>query len=346
MTYHSPSAQVPMSLPLRYNRFHECIKKCHVCPKWGANHNGRVGCLILEESGVCCCRIDAHILNGGGCLDTANPQFDACEVKREPRRAKRNAEAPSTPWQPGPYPIVNALHELARTNGHPQATCTLPPAVTSLSLLDHHLSRQTDCLDSWVRAGLQIISVNASDEIERLTQVYPQVSQWIVSDERSEGYDRQTQRITSLTDVTIQLDRQILLINSDIEIVGSPLILSSAIASGDAVIGIRHNYRRKHRDAIREPYGLDAFTFTPDQARSLPRLGFAIGRPMWDYWIPIHFASIGQRMTVIGEPFFYHLAHTPFWNHREWKMGETWVIENYGAICTSQMRKAMPYPPK
>jgi hypothetical protein len=31
--------------------------------------------MVLEESGICCCRIDSHILNGGGCLDLETPRF-------------------------------------------------------------------------------------------------------------------------------------------------------------------------------------------------------------------------------------------------------------------------------
>jgi adenine/guanine phosphoribosyltransferase-like PRPP-binding protein len=223
-------------------------------------------------------------------------------------------------------------------------------AVTALSEQPHHRTRQTQCLDSWVRFGLSIIAVNTADEISRLREVYPQVSRWIESDEETGSYRYPTQKIKRLAKVAEEIDKPILLINSDIEIEGEQLTLIDRLADKSLVVGIRWNYDGELANASREPWGMDAFVITPEMSRTIPNLEMGIGRPTWDYWLAYHFESLGYKMDFIGDPMFFHAAHTILWDDREWFIGADRVGEHYGIDIHTDfhaevLRRRWPFPP-
>jgi hypothetical protein len=197
-------------------------------------------------------------------------------------------------------------------------------AVTSLSLLPNHLAVQNTCLDTWKRAGFTIHSKNRSDDIDQLKQTYPQVSHWHICDDVPTEYQTKTQSIHALAQTAAEIGQRIMLINSDIEIHGEQRIIREAVEDGAVLVGIRHDYAQQWWLGSRFIWGLDAFTFTPDQARALPYDPYAIGKPVWDYWLPQWFRTIGQRMTFIGEPLFFHKLHKTNWNLQEWSMAAQW----------------------
>ena len=222
-------------------------------------------------------------------------------------------------------------------------------AVTSLSLLPNHLAVQARCLDTWRRSGLTIHSKNRSDEIELLRDLYPQVSQWHVCDKVPTEYKTtRTQSIHALAQTAAETGQRIMLINSDIEIHGEQRIIREAVATG-VMVGIRHDYAENWWQGSRFVWGLDVFSFTPEQALALPYAPFSIGKPVWDYWLPQHFRSIGQRMNFVGEPLFFHKLHPTNWSEAEWNMGAGWFADRFGFMRTQpesvEFRKSLPYPP-
>jgi hypoxanthine phosphoribosyltransferase len=224
-------------------------------------------------------------------------------------------------------------------------------AVTAISEQPHHLTRQTQCLDSWVRFGLTINAVNTAEQISRLRDVYPQVSNWIESDEETGSYRYPTQKIKRLCRVAEDINHTIMLINSDIELEGKQSLLVDRLGPKKLVAGIRWNYDGELHNSSREPWGIDAFVITPEMSRSLPNLEMGIGRPTWDYWLPYHFKREGYELDFVGEPLFFHEAHTILWDDREWFLGADRVGAHYGIDIHTEfnsniLRKQWPYPPE
>lgn len=225
-------------------------------------------------------------------------------------------------------------------------------AVTSLSPSQKALQRQTAALNSWVQFGLSIVAVQRGEEVASLRSVYPQVGTWIKCEESRGLYARETQLIKNLAMVANQTGRSALLINSDIEIYGrQDDLLSRLELPKSLVVGIRFNYAASGTHAYREKYGLDVFVLTPAMARSLPDSPLSIGRPVWDYWLPAHFQSLGYSMEFIGDPLFFHRAHCVNWTQDEWMLGAQWLESKYGedvfsvATCVD-FRQRLPFPPK
>ena len=221
-------------------------------------------------------------------------------------------------------------------------------AVTSLSRLPNHLAVQSRCLDTWIRAGLTIHAKNRSEEVDELQALYPQVDHWHICDTVPTEYKTRTQSIHSLAQTAVATGQKILLINSDIEIHGEQRIIREAV--DDAVlVGIRHDYQHYWWQGSRFVWGLDVFSFTPEQALALPYAPFSIGKPVWDYWLPQHFRSIGQRMNFVGEPLFFHKMHQTNWSEAEWITGAGWFADRFGFMRTQPesvvFRKSLPFPP-
>lgn len=195
-------------------------------------------------------------------------------------------------------------------------------AVTSLNPKPVRWARQAVCLQSWLDYGLDVLTVNTTAELQTLS--LPERVTGVACDELSTIYDRPTQLITSLLRVGAATGMPILLINSDIQIHGDGELLDTALQQKDALtIGVRYNHpARLTRDrARREPYGLDVFLVQPDLVREVPDLPFAIGKPMWDYWLPHVARSCGRRLLWLGEPLLFHENHPLGWSQSEWHVG-------------------------
>jgi hypothetical protein len=219
-------------------------------------------------------------------------------------------------------------------------------AVTSLSPLAHHHDRQPICIDSWVKHGLQVVSVNTTAEVALLRNRYPQVTKWIVCDEVGTTYKKPTQLINNILGVSLALNSPILAINSDIEIYGHQSRLLNLVRGLNMAIGIRHNYESSVLNATREPYGLDSFLVHPKHVRDIPKAIYSIGRPFWDYWLPWHMMRQGFEWNWIGEPLFYHKSHTLNWSNEDWQIGYEWAVGHYQeSVDWVEWRKSMPFPP-
>lgn len=218
-------------------------------------------------------------------------------------------------------------------------------AVTSLNPNPARWDRQRKCLKSWVRHGLPVITVNTQDELDRLD--LPEGVRGVACENLTRHYDRPTQFVSSLTAVGRDAASPFMLINSDIEISGNVAVLDRALQHRDKLtIGVRHNHQvgQPLRTARFESSGLDVFLMTPDMGATVPEAPFGIGKPVWDYWMPQHFRSLGVQFHWIREPFFFHERHELGWSRSEWKVGCEYLGEMYDVHLgygSSEFRKSL-----
>jgi hypothetical protein len=194
------------------------------------------------------------------------------------------------------------------------------------------MQRQLRCLTSWFKLGVRPLVVNTAKELEDIKSLLPSWCESVASEDVTQCYDRPTQLINSLVNVGITRDVPFLLLNADIEIIGKCNVLIKALEHTDKLtIGVRYNYSTgSPRRATKEAYGLDAFMLSPALARTLPVSPLGIGKPMWDYWLPYHFRSLGIAFNWIDTPYFFHEKHELGWNKNEWEMGKKWMMDTYG----------------
>ena len=196
--------------------------------------------------------------------------------------------------------------------------------VTSLSPLPSHQEQQAIALESWKRFGLNVVSVNLPEEIRTLEEKYD--IEFIETTESCNQFNRKLPTINSLANVSIVRDTPIMLLNSDCALYGSQKLVLDVKHVG---IGIRHNWSEHLSDATQEQWGLDAFILQPEHARSLPRLPFGIGQPMWDYWVAWHMQQAGFQVDWIGGKLIYHKSHPTNWTPEDCQVGRNWITEYY-----------------
>jgi hypothetical protein len=215
-------------------------------------------------------------------------------------------------------------------------------AVTSLAPQADQFTRQQRALQSWVKFGLGIVAVNTDFEVAKLRNVYPMVSQWIQCPGHPDDSGRQ--RILDLARTANHLGKPILLINSDIVIRGEQSDLTSHINGDTALVGIRNNVRQGQ--VKRERWGFDVFYLTPSITESLPELDwFSMGKPGWDYWLPLHFLTHNIRATYLADRLFYHHCHPVRWSKAENEEALRLLSHHYGHQNLRRLRKRLPFPP-
>lgn len=218
---------------------------------------------------------------------------------------------------------------------HTVAVTSLPPVLKP---------RNIKALESWKRAGLKVISVNSTGEAERIgTGV---VDEFAICDDLPSEFEKKTQYIHNMLHLASEFGKSVLLINSDIEILGSNEILRE-LEPDEVVVGIRTNYTGDYQKPALELWGLDVFYMSNEIARNAPKAVYAIGVPFWDYWFPWVLQKERRRLDWIGAPVFWHERHPVAWTQEDWFKGREWFEETYDLSINWEMwRKRQPFPPR
>lgn len=189
------------------------------------------------------------------------------------------------------------------------------------SFYEKNIERQLHCLNTWKNLGFEVVSVNLISEIQELRSIFP------VQFEPAEPtfrYNRVLPKIHSLLTAPVQTDTRLLL-NSDIEIL-HPI---ENFLSEPPSLGIRRNYIDTPMDGDIERWGIDAFLLPEELCSNFPNLDFAIGQPMFDYWIPWHLERLGVKPRWFADPLFFHKAHPTQWENSSLQTGWDIVYDHY-----------------
>lgn len=219
-------------------------------------------------------------------------------------------------------------------------------AVTALSIARHSITHQRQCIDSWKRFGLDVIAKNTPAEIRILQPDFPDVT-FMPSNDTGIHFAYPTQRIKALAGTALEIDKPVLVINSDIELRGNNAYIQHSDQS--MFVGIRWNYDEAFPHVLTEfRYGIDAFTFTPHQALRLPDdFPFAIGHAMWDYAVPAIMRRHDIELNIVHHPMLFHRNHEQNWSSNDWFFSQQWIEENLGLhieYATPDFRDSLEKP--
>jgi hypothetical protein len=200
--------------------------------------------------------------------------------------------------------------------------------------------RQRECINSWHNMGIPVYALQLPEEIELVSQLYPDVTVIEATPVDNGTWSKQT---PSLDSVVQTCKRQnCILINSDIELTfNDPEEFKQAFVNPTTinnvlVLGIRLDILN-NASAKFNPYGIDVFRLTPDMLNVLPSTAFALGMPGWDYWIPFYLAT--QHKYKIRTYFKYqvqHVEHDDRWNQQDQQMA--WdLIRQYTGLQTKKV---------
>lgn len=197
-------------------------------------------------------------------------------------------------------------------------------AVTSLS----PTTDNTKHINSWKALGLNVISVNHPYDIKLMSGKYD-ITFIPTTSTTEKIFGKPYVRINALIDAGFTLDDQIMLINSDIYLDDSDFILSKIPKDRFTVVS-RYDYDEDPNTAVMNPFGLDVFVLNKDMHVS--KRNYCMGKPMWDYWLPMHMFKKGVPITHVISPFAYHKKHKLRWNSADWMRCGHWFRHEFNVM--------------
>ena len=199
-----------------------------------------------------------------------------------------------------------------------------PLLVTSIA--PHNVENQQRAIESWLRLGFAVTSLNAASEIVNLK---PRVGNNVefVTVQRDALADC-GKPMVYLNDVMAFFasrgTRVCGLINSDIHLRAKPEAIRYLLdeARNSVVLASRTDVNSLD-DAAGEVYkfGFDMFLFDTAILEILPSTEFCLGQPWWDYWLASHFINKSPQsapckfsLKLVAFPLAVHVKHEKYWD--------------------------------
>jgi hypothetical protein len=193
---------------------------------------------------------------------------------------------------------------------------SVPPRTTRIvNGHDFGPSYQRACIDSWVAAGFDVISINPENEIAELQKYDYPINYLISPNPRPKIFEFLKEASRSPSDLTGIINADCLLLNYPAFVQG---ILSGA-RDGLVMLERVNIDPSSLLPTGQTCLGFDAFFFNKLHASRLtidPDL--AVGQPWWDYWFPMEFVISGIKLLRPQSPLVFHLDHEQGWSQARW----------------------------
>jgi hypothetical protein len=193
---------------------------------------------------------------------------------------------------------------------------SLPPKATRLvSGLDFGPPYQRACIDSWIAAGFDVVSLNPESEIAELRKLEFPVSYRASPHPRPKILEYLAEARQSQTELTGIINADCLLINYP----GFVKSILTGAATGLVMVERVNIDPNSLLPTGQTCLGFDAFFFNRTDAGQItidPDL--SVGQPWWDYWFPTEFAVSGIKLLRPQWPLIVHLDHEQGWSQSRW----------------------------
>jgi len=192
------------------------------------------------------------------------------------------------------------------------------------SIAPKNLKKQAKAIESWMKLGFDVVSLNCAEEIEILKRPFPNVN--FVRTER-DGRDLFGKTVVYFDDF-LEYFREnncelCSIVNSDIFLIGDEGIISfiKEQAADSVVYGPRVNIDSLEQlDGEFFNEGFDFFFFPKTLISCFPKSRFCIGLPWWDYWMLLIPILEGIPVKKLVSPFAYHIKHSFKWDRKQGKL--------------------------
>jgi hypothetical protein len=193
---------------------------------------------------------------------------------------------------------------------------SLPPGTTRIvNGHDFGPAYQRACIDSWIAAGFDVVSLNPESEIAQLRKYDFPISYLVSPNPRPQIIEFLTEAGRSPSELTG-------IINADCLLLSYPAFVQSILSGArDGLVMIERinidpNSLLPTGQAC---LGFDAFFFNKaDAARVTIDPDLSVGQPWWDYWFPMEFAVSDVKLLRPQSPVILHLDHEQGWSQDRW----------------------------
>lgn len=202
-------------------------------------------------------------------------------------------------------------------------------AITSISPGHRNFDSQLKAIESWKKAGYEVVSLNSPEEIELLKDFDVKFIPTYRHNKSLFGKPYVT--VSAIIDYLKEVkSKHSLIINSDIIIQDSQNITNELRnLSEDGIIIInRRDFDVDINQSTVYENGFDGFFINEKFLDTFPQTILCLGQCHWDYWLP--YVSIENKVKVIRlkEPYLFHHAHPVQYSPQNWlKTGQIFAGE-------------------
>ncbi len=201
-------------------------------------------------------------------------------------------------------------------------------AITSISPGHKNFDNQLKAVESWIKAGYKVVSLNAPEEIELLKD-FKGVEFVSTNRHNKIMFGKPYVIASALIDYLIEKGEEYnLILNSDIIIKGDSKKIQELSRDGVVIMS-----RRDFLTSIDQPgamftQGFDGFFINKKFLNIFPQTLLCLGQCFWDYWIPYCVAISGTKLYRYDEPYLFHKTHNAQYSHEQWeRTGEIFKAE-------------------
>jgi hypothetical protein len=186
------------------------------------------------------------------------------------------------------------------------------PVTIATSLAPKDLNNQRRAINTWLRLGFKVVSINTQQEIDVLQAYFTDIEFVVPAKDASERFGRP---YVYFDDVLAYLSKQESricgIVNSDIYLINSnlhPFLCYEGLHS--FIYGAKMDIKSLNiRQSTLNTWGYDYFFFDKQIIPYYPQEEFCIGLPWWDYWAPLIALKNNIPLKKIVTPIAYHLIH-------------------------------------
>lgn len=203
-------------------------------------------------------------------------------------------------------------------------------ALTSISPKHLNNGIQKVAVESWLKLGMKVVSMNSQKEIEILEKEYKGVDIEFVPSHRTMEvlFGRPLITINALLDYAKdQVDDEFMIINSDI-IIKDVFSMYAGIRERmpNAVTMVkRRDFDKDINNNTVFESGIDIFFIHRNFLHIFPQSIYCIGECWWDYWIPYTLLKNNVTVHKLNEPFAFHKTHAIQYDMYKWG----WIAEYF-----------------
>ena len=200
------------------------------------------------------------------------------------------------------------------------------------SVAPHNVENQRRAMDSWLRAGFSVTSLNAAAEIDRCREFFPELQFHPVGRDANAECGRPLVYLDDVFAFLRNTGADICgLINSDIHLRADTAAIDYVLeqARGSLLLTCRTDVESlEDRTGEVFKHGIDVFFFDKGILDLVPSSKFCLGQPWWDYWLPTCVLGMQKQIALklVTFPFIAHVRHASNWDYDR-------NFEKYGLHC-------------
>lgn len=193
-------------------------------------------------------------------------------------------------------------------------------AITSISPSHKNFDVQITAVESWTKAGYEVVSLNSADEISLLKDF--KLVKFVKTNRHNKKiFGKPYVLVSAIIDYLKEVESEYsLIINSDIIIKDENNYVNGLkeMSEGGIVVFNRVDYENDINVGVVYELGFDGFFINGKHLDAFPQSILCLGQCHWDLWLPYVASLNGVNIIRSKQNYLYHKKHSTQYSKENW----------------------------